>query len=248
MDKTIWKSGDFSNRRMALGHKPQILVTLCNHERLKPSNFNMFPSLAQSCLKTYIHTLPGTVVGQGRYVLAEKLCEVYRLPESTSLPQHLALPLPSQRWGGWKVWSIHHTSSISCYVFVVCLCGLAERRGPRENLMDFLGQVVNALDSTRSVAAKSAIEEPLQGISININYWYFSWILHDFTLLFFLSLNLSTMCLGFKLAQAAAWRWSMAGASDTLWGWDGTLGWVVCRFGFKLQIIQPVFCGVRKLP
>lgn len=41
--------------------------------------------------------LPGTVVGQGRYVLAEKLCEVCRLPESTSQPQHLALPLPSQR-------------------------------------------------------------------------------------------------------------------------------------------------------
>ena len=71
--------------------------------------------------------LPGTVVGQGRYVLAEKLCEVCRLPESTSQPQHLALPLPSQRWGVERLGCLverfgnfivlHHTSPI-CWCFL----------------------------------------------------------------------------------------------------------------------------------
>ncbi|CAK9083194.1 unnamed protein product [Durusdinium trenchii] len=41
--------------------------------------------------------LPGTVVGQGRYVLAEKLCEVCRLPPRTRASEHLALPEPSHR-------------------------------------------------------------------------------------------------------------------------------------------------------
>ena len=68
------------------------------------------------------------------------------------------------------------------YVFV----GL-QKEGAQDKIHGFFGslQGVNALDFTISVAAKSAIEEPLQGISININYWYFSWILLFFSLLHF---------------------------------------------------------------
>ena len=55
--------------------------------------------LPQTIHSICFRSLTGTVVGQGRYVLAEKLCEVCRLPESTSQPQHLALPLPNQRSG-----------------------------------------------------------------------------------------------------------------------------------------------------
>ena len=48
-------------------------------------------------------SVAGTVVGQGRYVLAEKLCEVCRLPPRTRASEHLALPEPSHRQAGFGV-------------------------------------------------------------------------------------------------------------------------------------------------
>ena len=192
---------------------------------------------------TYIYAylgLPGTVVGQGRYVLAEKLCEVCRLPESTSQPQHLALPLPSQRWGVERLGCLverfgnfivlHHTSPI-CWCFFVGLGILhpfrllgryQQQKGtqgfdcfnprwrfsrtkrylpswpPKTNSWTSAvpsGGRFRGLDHQPStIAAKSAIQEPVQGIQLKHtkNQWLV--LQSDFTILFFLVARFSALC------------------------------------------------------